>query len=163
MVTIAASRAWAVSTLRWRSWMSHLLIVDAHLGVAARLCYLDKGCLQLSPSRSSSRPATDRRGLLQAVARVVWGLQWWQTLKGPSLLLRSTTSWAANGTCWALYMERTSSILGAPPDDRMSIAASEGDPELLERKTRLRCCSGGSNAWVGSGNDGYASPGRPKG
>ncbi len=25
----------------------------------------------LSPSRSSSRPATDRRGLLQAVARVV--------------------------------------------------------------------------------------------
>ncbi len=44
--------------------------------------------------------AADRRGLLQAVARLVWGLQWWQTLKGPSLLLRSATSWAANGTCW---------------------------------------------------------------
>ncbi len=33
MVTIAASHAWAVSTLRWRSWMN-LLIVDTHLGVA---------------------------------------------------------------------------------------------------------------------------------
>ncbi len=51
MVTIAAPRAWAVSTLRWRSLMSHLLIVDAHLRVAARLRYLDKGaelcCLRL--------------------------------------------------------------------------------------------------------------------
>ncbi len=27
-------------------------------------------------------------------------------------------------------MDLTSSILGAPPDDRMSIAASEGEPEL---------------------------------
>ncbi len=56
MVTIAASRAWAVSTLRWPSWMSHLLFVDAHLGVAARLHYLDKGAELLPPSRSSSRP-----------------------------------------------------------------------------------------------------------
>ncbi len=55
MVTIAASRAWAVSTLRWRSWMSHLLTVDTHLGVAARLRYLDKGVELLPPSRSSSR------------------------------------------------------------------------------------------------------------
>ncbi len=36
--------------------MSHLLIVDAHLGVAARLRYLDKGTELLPPSRSSSRP-----------------------------------------------------------------------------------------------------------
>ncbi len=56
MVTIATLRAWAVSTLRWRSWMSHLLTVDAHLGVAARLRYLDKGAELLPPSRSSSRP-----------------------------------------------------------------------------------------------------------
>ncbi len=34
--------------------MSHLLTVDAHLGVAARLRYLDKGAELLS--RSSSRP-----------------------------------------------------------------------------------------------------------
>ncbi len=36
--------------------MSHLLTVDAHLGVAARLRYLDKGAELLPPSRSSSRP-----------------------------------------------------------------------------------------------------------
>ncbi len=106
-VMIAASRAWAVSTLRWRSWMSHLLIVDAHIGVAARLRYLDKGVELLPLSRSSSRP-----GCRQA---------------------RSTSG-------------GSSSILGAPPDDQMSIAALEGEPELLERKIRLRHCSGGSNA-----------------
>ncbi len=84
-------------------------------------------------------------------------------VKGPSLILCSVTSWAANGTCWALQKERTSSILVAPPNDQMSIAASEGVPELLERRIRLRCCSGGSNAWVGSGNGGYAFPGCRKG
>ncbi len=36
--------------------MSHLLIVDAHLGVTARLCYLDKGAELLPSSQSSSRP-----------------------------------------------------------------------------------------------------------
>ncbi len=36
--------------------MSHLLTVDAHLRVAARLRYLDKGAELLPPSRSSSRP-----------------------------------------------------------------------------------------------------------
>ncbi len=36
--------------------MSHLLIVDAHLGVAARLRYLDKVAELLPPLRSSSRP-----------------------------------------------------------------------------------------------------------
>ncbi len=45
----------------------------------------------------------------------------------------------------------------------MSIAASEGELELLERTIRLRCCSGGSNAGVWSGSDGYAFPGRRKG
>ncbi len=49
----------------------------------ARLRFLDKGaehcclCLDLVLFL-----AADRRGLLQAVARVVWGLQWWQTLQG---------------------------------------------------------------------------------
>ncbi len=36
--------------------MSHLLTVDAHLGVADRLRYLDKGAELLPPSRSSSHP-----------------------------------------------------------------------------------------------------------
>ncbi len=52
--------------------MSDLIIVDAHLGVAARLCYLDKGaelcCLRLDLVLVL---AADRRGLAQAVAQVV--------------------------------------------------------------------------------------------
>ncbi len=36
--------------------MSHLLIVDAHLSVVARIHYLDKGTELLPPSLSSSRP-----------------------------------------------------------------------------------------------------------
>ncbi len=61
MVTIAASRAWAVSTLRWRSWMSHLT-VDAHLGVAARLRYLDKGAEHgWSEDYSGGKPSRDHR------------------------------------------------------------------------------------------------------
>ncbi len=69
---IAASCAWAVSMLRWRSWMSHLLFVDTHFGVVARLHYLDKGaelccrCLNLVLFL-----AANRRGPLQAVAQVV--------------------------------------------------------------------------------------------
>ncbi len=55
-----------------------------------------RGGALLPPSRSSSHPGSRQASLLQAVAWVVWGLQWWQTLKGPSLLLRSATSWAAN-------------------------------------------------------------------
>ncbi len=84
------ARAWAVSMPRWRSWMSHLLTVDAHLGVAARLSYLDKGVELLPPSRSSSGP-----GCRQARS----------TSGGSTAGLRITVeanSWTANGTCWAL-------------------------------------------------------------
>ncbi len=146
MVMIAASRAWAVSTLR-------LAFVDesfSHSGCSSRSCGQaplprQRGAALLPPSRSSSRPGC-RQARSTLGYRVVWGLQWWQTLKGPSLLLRSATSWAANGTCWALYMECTSNNLGAPLDDRMLIAASEGEQEVLERKISLRCSSGSSNA-----------------
>ncbi len=108
MVTIAASRAWAVA--RWggvRGWVIFslwMLISELRPGsvtsTKGRSC-----CLRLDLVLVL---AADRRGLLQAVARLVWGLQWWQTLKkkkkkkGPSLLLHSATSWAASGTCWAL-------------------------------------------------------------
>ncbi len=55
--------------------MSHLLIVDAHVGVAGQAPLpRQRGGDLLPQSRSSSRPA-DRRGLLQAVSRVVGGLQ----------------------------------------------------------------------------------------
>ncbi len=98
LVTIAASRAWAVA--RWggvRGWVIFslwMLISELRPGsvtsTKGRSC-----CLHLDLVLVL---AADKRGLLQVVARLVWGLQWWQTLKGPSLLLRSATSWDANGT-----------------------------------------------------------------
>ncbi len=94
MVTIAASRALAVSTLRWLSWRSHLLIVDAHLRVVARLRYLDKGAELLPPSRSSSRPgcrqARSTSGASTGGLRITVVAN--PQAKGPSLLLRSVTS-----------------------------------------------------------------------
>ncbi len=159
MVTIAASRAWALSTLRWRSWMSHLLTVDAHLGVAARLRYLDKEVEMLPPSRSSSRPgcrqARSTSGGSTAGLRITVVANPQGTITPLALRNQLSCQWNVLGP----LKEHTSSILGTPPDDQMSITASEGEPELLERKIRLRCCSGGSNAWVGSGSDGYAFPG----
>ncbi len=162
MVTIAASRAWG-STLRWRSWMSHLLTVDAHLGVAARLRYLDKGAELLPPSRSTSRPgcrqARSTSGGSTAGLRITVVANPQGTIAPLVLRNQLSCQWNMLGP----LKERTSSILDTPPDDQMSIAASEGEPELLERKIRLRCRSGSSNAWVGSGSDGYAFPGHRKG
>ncbi len=74
--------------------MSHLLIVDAHLGVAARLRYLDKGLELLPPSRSSSRPgcrqARSTSGGSTGGLRITVVAN--PQVKGPSLLLRSVTS-----------------------------------------------------------------------
>ncbi len=56
MVMIGASHTWAVSTLSWRLWMSHLLIVDAHLGVGPGSVTSTKGAALFPPSRSSSCP-----------------------------------------------------------------------------------------------------------
>ncbi len=74
--------------------MSHLLIVDAHLGVAARLRYFDKGAELLPPSRSNSRPGCREARSISGGSMgglritVVANYQ----VKGPLLLLRSVTS-----------------------------------------------------------------------
>ncbi len=74
MVTIAAPHAWALSTLRQRSWMSHVLTAGTW---PWRCCVPDTSspdggvspllCPVLVP------PAG---GLLRLRARVTWGLQW---------------------------------------------------------------------------------------
>ncbi len=66
--------------------MSHLLTVDAHLGVAARLRYLDKGAELLPPSRSSSQARSTSGSSTAGLRTTV------VALRGPSLLLRSATS-----------------------------------------------------------------------
>ncbi len=74
--------------------MSHLLIVDTHLGVVARLHYLDKGAELLPPSQSSSR--TGSRQARSTSGGSTGGLRITVVsnpqVKGPSLLLCSITS-----------------------------------------------------------------------
>ncbi len=71
-----------------------LLVVDAHLGVAARLRYLDKGAELLPPSRSSSRPgcreARSTSGGCMGGLRITVVVN--PQVKGPSFLLHSATS-----------------------------------------------------------------------
>ncbi len=100
MVTITASRAWAVSLLRWRSWMSHLLIVDAHLGVVSRLRYLDKGAELLPTSRSSSRPGCRQARSTSGGSMSGLRITVVANPQGTITPLAQATSWAANGTCY---------------------------------------------------------------
>ncbi len=124
MVTIAASRAWAVSTLRWRSWMSHLLIVDAHLGVAARLRYLDKGAELLPPSRSSSRPgckqarSTSSGGTAGLKITEVANPQ--GTIAPLAFRNQLSCQWNVLGPLKGAYQQYP----GTPPDEQTSIAVS---------------------------------------
>ncbi len=61
------------------------------------------------------------------------------TIAPLALLNQLSCQWNVLGPLHGAY-------LGAPPDNRISIAASEGELELLERKFQLCCFSGGSNA-----------------
>ncbi len=74
MVTIAAPRAWALGTLRQRSWMSHVLTVGTW---PWRCCAPDTSSLDVgvSPWLCPVLVPPDG-GLLRLRARVIWGSQW---------------------------------------------------------------------------------------
>ncbi len=74
MVTIAAPRAWALGTLRQRSWMSHVLTVGTW---PWRCCAPDTSSLDMgvSPLLCPVLVPPDG-GLLRLRARVIWGSQW---------------------------------------------------------------------------------------
>ncbi len=74
MVTIAAPRAWALGTLRQRSWMSHVLTVGTW---PWRCCAPDTSSLDVgvSPLLCPVLVPPDG-GLLRLRARVNWGSQW---------------------------------------------------------------------------------------
>ncbi len=74
MVTIAAPRAWALGTLRQRSWMSHVLTVGTW---PWQCCAPDTSSLDVgvSPLLCPVLVPLDG-GLLGLRARVIWGSQW---------------------------------------------------------------------------------------
>ncbi len=100
MVAIAASRVWAVSTLRLHSWVSHVLTEGRWPSWSCdRVSTTSKGvefpCLCLNLGLFLAKAGG---GLLQVVAWVVWGL-WWglplrvTNLPGPLTPLALRSQW----------------------------------------------------------------------
>ncbi len=74
MVTIAAPRAWALGTLRQRSWMSHVLTAGTW---PWRCCAPDTSSLDVGVSPLLCPVLVPPAGgLLRLRARVIWGSQW---------------------------------------------------------------------------------------
>ncbi len=115
--------------------------------VHAEAAFMDESCTIVGrwPSRSwdwdsSSCKGTESqcrclvpillRGLLRAVVWVIWGLQWARFLWGTNLL--GTWTWVElPGERGGPSQRCAPSVsFGAPPDDLMSIAASEGESDF---------------------------------
>ncbi len=82
--------------------MSHLLIVDAHLGVAARLRYLDKGAELLPPSQSSSRPGCKQARSTSSGGTAGLKITEVANPQGTIAPLAFRNQLSCNGMCWAL-------------------------------------------------------------
>ncbi len=102
MVTIAVPRAWAISTLRQRSWMSHVLIAGTW---PLHCCVPDTSSPNkgVSPLPCPVLAPPGFGGLLRLMVRVIWGSQW----KLPRRMhLRGPLTPPAHRTFWC---SRTSS------------------------------------------------------
>ncbi len=58
MVTIAASRVWTLSTLRWLSWTNHALMKMTIGELRTRLCFLQMGGVPVPLPRSRAPPGS---------------------------------------------------------------------------------------------------------
>ncbi len=132
-VTIAASRVWAFSTLRGLSWMVHVLLVGTW---PSRSCVIDSAMSNLAESLCLCRdPAfvpAPGAPLHPVESEVIWGLR-------SGLPQEESLTPQALRSRWGLPLERAGTSaergtppvsFGAPPDDQMSIAASEGELSL---------------------------------
>ncbi len=127
MVTIAAPRAWALGTLRQRSWMSHVLTVGTW---PWQCCAPDTSSLDVgvSPLLCPVLVPPDG-GLLGLRARVIWGSQWELPRR---VRLRGPLTPRAHRTVWGSRMSIRGPRTGrgpashsvAPADDGISITAS---------------------------------------
>ncbi len=135
MVTIAASRVWALNMQRRLLWTSHAPIAG---GWPSRGCgpgfVSCKGAGYPCLCRDLGFPLVATGGrLLPAVAGLVLQWQWGIPLKqrGLLLLLALRYRWSCLGNGLAPPMEGGVPLVsfGAPPDDRMSIATLEGESD----------------------------------
>ncbi len=139
MVTIAFPRAWAISTLRQRSWMSRVLIAGTW---PSRCCVADTSSPNevVSPSPCPVLAPPGFGGLLRLMVRVIWGSQWELPhrvpLCGPLTPPAHCTIWRFPDKLAGSSNRAGPSIsFGAPADDRTSIAVSgdelgSGDDDL---------------------------------
>ncbi len=136
MVTIAASRVWALNMLRRLLWTSHAPIAGGWpsrgCGPGSASC---KGAGYLCLCRDLGFPLVATRGaLLRAVAGLVLQWQWGiplQKVQGLLLPPALRYQWSCLGNRPAPPMEGGYRLypLAPPPDDRMSIATSEGESD----------------------------------
>ncbi len=132
-VTIAASRVWAFSTLRGLSWMVHVLLVGTW---PSRSCVIDSAMSNLAESLCLCRdPAfvpAPGAPLHPVESEVIWGLR--SGLPQEESLtpqaLRSRWGWPLERAGTSAERGTPPVSFGAPPDDQMSIAASEGELSL---------------------------------
>ncbi len=173
MVTIAASRVWALNTQRRLLWTSHAPIAG---GWPSRGCgpgfFSCKGAGYPCLCRDLGFPLVATGGrLLPAVAGLVLRWQWGIPLKQRGLLLLPALRyrWSCLGNGLAPPMEGGVPLVsfGAPPDDRMSIATLEGGSSSLatldggaargytevppvERSVAMQLCPRTASTWRGN-------------
>ncbi len=164
MVTIAVSRAWAFSTLKQRSWMTHVLCVGTW---PSRCCAPDTSSSSggVSPLSCPVLVPPVLGGLLRLMVRVTWGSQWELPRR---VRLRGSLTPLAHRTVWGFRTSLWSPRTGRGPASRSELQQMTGCRSLHRGWARFwrwwfGCAASirkSGVARVRSRTDCYAFPGR---